>query len=68
MHYSDFNSGMDGDDFRPSDILDIGESNENEEDEDDEILKKFRSDKPKTLDIINIESKDKIKIELGELK
>lgn len=39
MHYSDFNSGNEPDDFKPSDIID-------EEDpsiSDDEILKKFKN-------------------------
>jgi hypothetical protein len=40
MHYSDFNSGNDAEDFKPSDIID-------EEDgtiSDDEVLKKFKND------------------------
>lgn len=40
MHYSDFNSGVEGDDFRPSDIVDIIEGNEDTDE--DEILKKFK--------------------------
>lgn len=41
MHYSDFNSGNDAEDFKPSDIID-------EEDaalSDDEVLRKFKHDK-----------------------
>ena len=40
MHYSDFNSGNDAEDFKPSDIID-------EEDtglSDDEVLRKFKND------------------------
>ena len=39
MHYSDFNSGLDGEDFRPSDIIDVDETLDPE----DEILAKFKS-------------------------
>lgn len=36
MHYSDFNSGVDGLDFRPEDILDVDDAN------DEEMLKKLK--------------------------
>ena len=39
MHYTDFNSGLDGEDFRPSDIVDVDETLDPE----DEILAKFKS-------------------------
>jgi hypothetical protein len=56
MHYSDFNSGNDAEDFKPSDIID-------EEDaaiSDDEVLRKFKNDihsnklmgVPRTKDLI----------------
>lgn len=37
MHYSDFNSGNGVEDFKPSDIVD-------DDDSDNEILKKFKQD------------------------
>ena len=37
MHYSDFNSGLEGEDFKPSDIVDVDDN-----DQDDEILAKFK--------------------------
>lgn len=37
MHYSDFNSGNDAEDFKPSDIIDEEDQSE------DEVLKKFKS-------------------------
>lgn len=37
MHYSDFNSGLEGQDFRPEDIVDI------EDHAEDEVLSKFKS-------------------------
>ena len=40
MHYSDFNSGNDAEDFKPSDIIDEEDANLS----DDEILKKFKND------------------------
>lgn len=40
MHYSDFNSGNDAEDFKPSDIIDEEDGNLS----DDEILKKFKND------------------------
>lgn len=39
MHYTDFNNGLEGDDFKPSDIVDIVEKDQLE----DEILKRFNS-------------------------
>ncbi len=40
MHYSDFNSGNDAEDFKPSDIIDEDDANLS----DDEVLKKFKND------------------------
>jgi hypothetical protein len=40
MHYSDFNSGNENEDFKPSDIVDEDDGNGS----DDEILKKFKND------------------------
>lgn len=40
MHYSDFNSGNDAEDFKPSDIIDEEDGNLS----DDEVLKKFKND------------------------
>lgn len=40
MHYSDFNSGNDAEDFKPSDIIDEEDVNVS----DDEVLKKFKND------------------------
>jgi uncharacterized protein (DUF302 family) len=40
MHYSDFNSGNDAEDFKPSDIIDEEDGNFS----DDEVLKKFKND------------------------
>lgn len=40
MHYSDFNSGNDAEDFKPSDIIDEEDRNAS----DDEVLKKFKND------------------------
>jgi hypothetical protein len=40
MHYSDFNSGNDAEDFKPSDIIDEEDTNLS----DDEVLKKFKND------------------------
>lgn len=40
MHYSDFNSGNDAEDFKPSDIIDEEDGNMSE----DEVLKKFKND------------------------
>lgn len=39
MHYSDFNSGNEAEDFKPSDIIDEEDPNIS----DDEILKKFKN-------------------------
>lgn len=43
MHYTDFNNGTAGDDFKPSDIVDEDETIGTGED--DEILRKFKTDK-----------------------
>ena len=40
MHYSDFNSGNEAEDFKPSDIIDEEDVNLS----DDEVLKKFKND------------------------
>lgn len=40
MHYSDFNSGNEAEDFKPSDIIDEEDANVS----DDEILRKFKND------------------------
>lgn len=40
MHYSDFNSGNEAEDFKPSDIIDEEDANAS----DDEILRKFKND------------------------
>lgn len=40
MHYSDFNSGNEAEDFKPSDIIDEEDANLS----DDEVLKKFKND------------------------
>jgi len=40
MHYSDFNSGNEAEDFKPSDIIDEEDVTASE----DEVLKKFKND------------------------
>jgi hypothetical protein len=40
MHYSDFNSGNEAEDFKPSDIIDEEDASLS----DDEVLKKFKND------------------------
>lgn len=48
MHYSDFNSGNDAEDFKPSDIIDEEDANS-----DDEVLKKFKNDINLNLNKLN---------------
>lgn len=41
MHYTDFNNGTEGEDFKPSDILDEDETINAG---DDEVLQKFKNE------------------------